>query len=58
MPPVLAAAPQVKLPDTFAKTERERPGPPNPQPEPERVGWAVVGLGHLSLEELLPPSDR
>ncbi|NRD57985.1 gfo/Idh/MocA family oxidoreductase [Corallococcus sp. AB030] len=54
MPPVLAAAPQVKLPDTFAKTERERPGPPNPQPESERVGWAVVGLGHLSLEEILP----
>ncbi|MBN9681072.1 MULTISPECIES: Gfo/Idh/MocA family protein [unclassified Corallococcus] len=55
MPPVLAAtAPQVKLPDTYAKTERERPGPPNPQPESERVGWAVVGLGHLSLEELLP----
>ncbi|CAM4025531.1 Gfo/Idh/MocA family oxidoreductase [Corallococcus sp. ZKHCc1 1396] len=57
MPPVLAAAgssPQVKLPPTFANTERERPGPPNPQPDAERVGWAIVGLGHLSLEELLP----
>lgn len=28
--------------------------PPTPRPEGERVGFAVVGLGRLSLEELLP----
>jgi predicted dehydrogenase len=27
---------------------------PNPLPEKQRVGYAVVGLGHLSLEEILP----
>lgn len=27
---------------------------PNPLPERQRVGYAIVGLGHLSLEQLLP----
>ncbi|MET0244815.1 MAG: Gfo/Idh/MocA family oxidoreductase [Flavitalea sp.] len=27
---------------------------PTPLPEEQRVGYAVVGLGHLSLEEILP----
>ena len=27
---------------------------PTPLPEPQRVGYAVVGLGHLALEEILP----
>ncbi|KQT80606.1 Gfo/Idh/MocA family oxidoreductase [Methylobacterium sp. Leaf466] len=30
------------------------PPPPAPMPPGERVGFAVVGLGRLSLEELLP----
>lgn len=27
---------------------------PNPLPRQQKVGYAIVGLGHLSLEELLP----
>ncbi len=30
------------------------PPPPAPMPPGERVGFAVVGLGRLSLEEILP----
>lgn len=33
----------------------QQSGPtPTPQPPAERVGYAVVGLGHLALEEILP----
>ena len=28
--------------------------PPNPSPEADRVGFAVVGLGRLSVEQILP----
>jgi predicted dehydrogenase len=36
--------------------EADRPSPPPPAPLPpgERVGFAIVGLGRLSLEQLLP----
>ena len=49
-----APPPKVELPDLFAPTERTAAGPPNPLPPERRVGFAVVGLGHLSLEEILP----
>jgi len=44
----------VKLPPLNAPTEPQSAGPPNPDPVDERVGFAVVGLGHLTLEEILP----
>lgn len=31
---------------------------PTPLPENQRVGYAIVGLGHLSLEELLPALNQ
>ncbi|OUJ70868.1 Gfo/Idh/MocA family protein [Hymenobacter crusticola] len=34
--------------------DRQSPPPPTPLPPDERVGYALVGLGHLTLEELLP----
>ncbi len=37
-----------------APTEKQSPGPPNAAPPERRVGWAIVGLGHLALEEILP----
>ncbi|WP_225413501.1 Gfo/Idh/MocA family protein [Stigmatella hybrida] len=55
---VLAAAPsqpsKVQLPAIDAPTEGEPEPLPNPLPPDQRVGWAIVGLGHLSLEELVP----
>ncbi|WP_324673352.1 Gfo/Idh/MocA family oxidoreductase [Hymenobacter sp. GOD-10R] len=44
----------VHLPEINAKTEPKSAGVPNPQPVDQRVGYAVVGLGHLTLEEILP----
>lgn len=57
-PEVLAAAAaspgqKVQLPPISTPSERERTLP-NPKPPEQRVGWAIVGLGRLSLEELLP----
>jgi predicted dehydrogenase len=57
-PDVLAAAaappgPKVQLPPISTASEREKTLP-NPLPPEQRVGWAIVGLGRLSLEELLP----
>ncbi len=31
---------------------------PNPLPAKQKVGYAIVGLGHLSLEELLPALEN
>ncbi|SDM57899.1 Predicted dehydrogenase [Catalinimonas alkaloidigena] len=38
------------------KSDADRQSPPTPSPLPpdQRVGYALVGLGHLTLEELLP----
>jgi len=38
------------------KGEADKPAPPPPAPMPpgERVGFAIMGLGRLSLEEILP----
>lgn len=43
----------VKLPNILAPTEREQSEQPPLAPE-DRVGFAIVGLGHLSLEQILP----
>jgi predicted dehydrogenase len=44
----------IKLEEWKAKTEREDGPVPSPTPPDQRVGIALVGLGHLSLEQLLP----
>lgn len=44
----------IKLEEWKAKTERESGPTPSPTPPDERVGYALVGLGHLTLDELLP----
>lgn len=44
----------VKLEKWKSKTDKVTPLPPTPLPEDNRIGYAVVGLGHLALEEILP----
>ena len=44
----------VSLPSFTAKTEKSTGTPPTPLPPAERVGYAVVGLGRLTIEEILP----
>ncbi len=44
----------MKFPVWTAQTERPAPDPPSPLPPDQRVGYAVVGLGRLSLENILP----
>ncbi len=48
------ASQPINLPPLSAPTERQRGEPPAPLPPAQRVGFAVVGLGHLALEEVLP----
>lgn len=43
----------IQLPRIEAKTEKQGE-PQAPQPKDARVGFAVVGLGHIALEEVLP----
>ena len=45
---------RVEFPAWTAPTERPSGGPPNPMPVNERIGFAVVGLGRLAFEEILP----
>lgn len=44
---------KVDLPPIHAPSEQGGE-PPNPEPMNNRLGVAVVGLGHLSLEQILP----
>lgn len=44
----------VEFPAWTAPTERPSPGPPKLAPFEKRVGFAIVGLGRLSLENILP----
>ena len=44
----------VELPALFAPTEREQTKMPAPMGRDRRVGIAIVGLGRLSLEAILP----
>jgi predicted dehydrogenase len=48
------APPKVDLPPLSAPTEQKQSGPPNPMPPDQRIGYAVVGLGHIALEEVIP----
>ena len=46
--------PQIQLPPIQAPTEQETGGPPTALPRERRLGFAIVGLGHLTLEEIMP----
>lgn len=46
--------PQIQFPPIMAKTEQETGGPPTALPRERRLGFAIVGLGRLSLEEIMP----
>ncbi len=64
LPSSPAFSPPAKVPDDLTKpieleawkSDADRKSAPTPTPLPpdQRVGYAVVGLGHLSLEEILP----
>ncbi|CAO4167540.1 Gfo/Idh/MocA family protein [Methylorubrum populi] len=45
---------KVTFPDWRAPADTPSGPPPAPLPPSERVGFAIVGLGRLSLEEILP----
>ncbi len=45
---------KVEFPAWTAPTERPAAPPPSPLPPKSRVGFAVLGLGRLALEEILP----
>jgi predicted dehydrogenase len=45
---------RVTFPNWRGASDRPAPPPAAPLPPRERVGFAVVGLGRLSLEEILP----
>ncbi len=44
----------VKLPPLDDPSEQQKPDPPAPMPPDKRVGYAIVGLGHLTLNQILP----
>ena len=44
----------IKLPPIHAKTEQETGSVPEPLPPGKRVGFAVVGLGALALNQIIP----
>ncbi len=44
----------IKLPSLLAPTEREEKNSEPPLPPEERVGFAIVGLGHLAIEQIMP----
>lgn len=46
--------PSVNFPQIGGEADPPAQQPRNPRPDNERVGFAVVGLGRLTLEELLP----
>lgn len=45
---------RVVFPNWKGEADPASPPPPAPLPDDQRVGFAVVGLGRLSLEEILP----
>ena len=45
---------EVRFPPIHAETERPDGPPPNPDPPSRRVGFAVLGLGRLALQQILP----
>ncbi|MBC6988842.1 Gfo/Idh/MocA family protein [Hymenobacter sp. BT491] len=44
----------IELEEWKSKVDRQSPPTPTPLPPEQRVGYAIVGLGHLTLEEILP----
>jgi predicted dehydrogenase len=48
------AAEHVTFPPIHAATERDEGQPPNQDPPQQRVGFAIMGLGRLALENILP----
>ncbi|MHB8283472.1 MAG: Gfo/Idh/MocA family protein [Caulobacteraceae bacterium] len=48
------AGSEVSFPSIQADTERPTGPPPNPEPPARRVGFAIMGLGRLALENILP----
>lgn len=44
----------IELEQIKAKTEQQEGPTPTPLPDDQRVGYAVVGLGHLTLNQILP----
>ena len=55
-PATVPADPQkpIELEQIKAKTEQQERDVPTSLPEEQRVGYAVVGLGHLALNQILP----
>ena len=45
---------EVRLPPQQAETEGKHGAPPQPFPPDRRIGFAVVGLGGIALEEVIP----
>jgi predicted dehydrogenase len=45
---------KVEFPPWTASSERPAGGPPNPDAPDWRVGFAIVGLGRLAVEEIIP----
>ncbi len=44
----------IPLPPTSAPTEQNPGPPPEPLPMGQKIGFAVVGLGNLALQQILP----
>ncbi len=44
---------KLQLPPLHNPTENAG-APPNPEPVSKRMGVAVVGIGHLTMEQILP----
>ena len=44
----------IKLPPLDDPSEQEKPPIPTPMQPGKRIGFAIVGLGHLSLNQILP----
>ncbi len=44
----------IKLSPLDAQSERKKDPVPNPLPPDKRIGYAIVGLGHLSLNQIIP----
>ena len=57
-PPVVAPPKPIPLPPFDAATEQKSPPPRTPFPPRGRVGFALVGLGRLTIDQILPAIDR
>src|SRR5436309_2553118 len=44
----------IELEQIKAKTEQQEGPTPTPMPDDKRIGYAIVGLGHLTLNQILP----